>query len=164
MLDREEVLQFFKEDHGKLVKVITQLDEDQMVSHAVLGEWDVKDIITHISAWNCKIVKAVDVVLANGKPWYVGVPLGRGQEVEFNRREVKRRRAWSLRQVVEEWQDAHDALIKRIECLSDSNWLHQSDITWADGTKVSIPSLFSYRYRGEGHEGGHARQIKAHFG
>ncbi len=163
-LIREEVLQFFKDDHGKLVKVIDQLDEDQMVNHAVLGEWDVKDIIAHISAWNWEIVKAVDVVLANGRPWYVGVPPGGGQEAEFNRKEVKRRKSWSLRQVFKEWQDAYDALIKRIECLSDSDWHHQSDITWSDGSMVSIPSLFDYRYRSEGHEGGHARQIKAHFG
>ena len=162
-LDRDEVLQFFKEDHEKLVKVIDQLDETLMVNQSILVDWDVKDIISHISAWNREIVKAVEVVLTNGRPWYAGAQPGGGQEAEFNREEIKRRRSWPLRQVLEEWQDSYDALIKRIEHLTDSDWQHQTEFTWPDGSPVSIPSLFGYRYKGEGHEGGHARQIKVHF-
>ena len=63
-----------------------------------------------------------------------------------------------------EWQKSFDKLIERIEKLSGSEWEHHADFVWKDTTiLVSIESLLDYRYKGEGHEGGHAMQIETYF-
>jgi hypothetical protein len=158
-LDKEETIEFFEVDHGKLVRVISQLDRSWMTDRIVIASWNVKDIIAHISAWNWEIIRQVDDVLINKKPWNVDMA-----EKSFNRREVKKREKWSLDKVLQEWNESFKALIDRMEKLSDSEWAFQADFNWPDGSPVTIQSLFEYRYRGEGHEGGHAKQIEECFG
>ena len=157
-MEKEWIIKFFKDDHAKLVSAISQLDKSWMTDRKVNKSWDVKDVIAHISAWNWEIIRQVDDILVNRKPWYVDM-----DEASFNKREVKKRKKWSLDKVLEEWEESFKALIKRIEQLSDSEWLFQADFNWPDGSPVTIQSLFEYRYRGEGHEGGHAVQIKECF-
>lgn len=130
-----------------------------MTRSKVLGDWSVKDIIGHISAWNWEIMKSIDEVLMKKAPWY----LTKG-ETEFNMIEVEKRRNWPLKEVLEEWERSFDSLIYRIEDISADEWNIQTGLSWAEGAPVTIESLFRYRYRGEGHEGGHALQISNYYG
>ncbi|MFX1513548.1 MAG: DinB family protein [Promethearchaeota archaeon] len=157
-MDKSQVLQFFKIDHQKLVDVLARLTSDQMVDSSILSTWTVKDIIAHISAWNWEVIKQVKEVLSDKKPWYADMTME-----EFNEKEVKKRQNWPLKRILNEWKDSHDELIKCIENLTNSEWEYQSNHSWPEGERITVKSLFGYRYKGEGHEGGHAIQIIAYF-
>jgi hypothetical protein len=157
-LNKEEVIKFFKDDHKKLVSVIEQLDKSWITERKVTESWSVKDIIAHISAWNWDIIRQIDDILVNRKPWYVDM-----REDSFNMREVQKRGKWSLDKILDEWHNSFEALISRMDALSEVEWAFQAEFNWPDGSAVTIQSLFGYRYRGEGHEGGHAKQIEEHF-
>jgi len=60
-------------------------------------------------------------------------------------------------------KDSFDELIRKIESLSSNDWEYQTAFKWGGKMPVSVSSLFDYRYKGEGHEGGHAKQIKEYF-
>ena len=47
-----------------------------------------------------------------------------------------------------------------MEC---TKWEYQTAFKWGDKIPVSVNSLFEYTYKGEGHEGGHAKQIEEYF-
>jgi uncharacterized damage-inducible protein DinB len=158
-MNQGAILRFFQEDHRKLKQTIAKLTESQIVNDIVMGNWSVKDVIAHISAWNWEIAKSIDDVLEKKAPWY----LTKG-ETAFNIVEVEKRRDWSLKEVLNEWEKSFDSLIHRIEEIAAEEWNIDTGLTWADGSAVSMESLFRYRYRGEGHEGGHAIQIMEHYG
>jgi uncharacterized damage-inducible protein DinB len=161
-MDKQRAMQFFKDNHEKLLEVIGRLKQGQMVNDIVLGNWTVKDILAHISAWNLEIIKAIDDILNDEKSWFVNEE--ELNEEEFNRRETQKRKSWSLDKILEEWQHSFEKLIKRIENLSNSEWEYQTVFNWGNSTiPVSIESLLGYTYKGEGHEGGHAKQIKEYF-
>lgn len=157
-MNKIQTIQFLQDDHKKLETIISGLKKEQLTDHAILGTWTTKDIIAHISAWNKEIHKAIDIVLNNEKPWYI-------DEIEdkFNEKEIEIRKNWSINQIVEEWQVSFNRLIHRIKIITSSEWNYQTDFTWPGGGSVSIKSLFGYRYQGEGHEGGHAKQIEEFF-
>jgi hypothetical protein len=157
-LNQGAILRFFREDHRKLKQTIAKLTESQMINDTVMGDWCVKDILAHISAWNWEIAKSIDDVLKKKAPWY----LSKG-ETAFNVAEVEKRRKWSLVEVLEEWEKSFDALTHRIEDITADEWNIDTELTWTDGSAMTIESLFGYRYRGEGHEGGHALQIKDYY-
>ena len=158
-LNKQEFVEFFKRDHLKLKLVIDNLAKEQMLEMTVLGFWTVKDIIVHITAWNHEIRKAIDEVLSDKKIWFADQT-----DIEFNKQVVKSAESYSLDQVLEEWEQSFEELIHRIENLSESELQKQSSYTWG-GTNdvITVESLLDYRYRGEGHEGGHAKQIKEYF-
>jgi hypothetical protein len=151
-------LRFFREDHRKLKQTIAKLTESQIVNDVVMGDWSVKDVIAHITAWNWEIAKSVDDVLEKKAPWY----LNKG-ETAFNIAEVERRRDWPLKEVLDEWQKSFDSLTHRIEEITAEEWSIDTGLSWTDGSAVTMESLFGYRYRGEGHEGGHALQIREYY-
>jgi hypothetical protein len=157
-LNQGAVLRFFQEDHRKLRQTISKLTESQIVNDIVMGDWSVKDVIAHITAWNWEIAKSVDDVLEKKAPWY----LTKG-ETAFNVAEVERRRDWSLQQVLDEWEKSFDSLTNRIEDITTEEWSFDTGLSWTDGSAVTMESLFGYRYRGEGHEGGHALQIREYY-
>ncbi|MFX0107362.1 MAG: DinB family protein, partial [Candidatus Hodarchaeota archaeon] len=143
------MLRFFREDHRKLKGVISKLSKSQMVKDKVLGNWSVKDIIAHISAWNFEITISVDDILQKKAPWYLTK-----SETAFNIAAVEKRREWTQTEVLDEWEKSFDSLIHRIEELTTEEWNIETGLSWSDGSPVTMESLFGYRYRGEGHEGG----------
>jgi hypothetical protein len=157
-LNQGAVLRFFREDHRKLKQTIAKLSESQILKDVVMGDWSVKDIIAHISAWNLEISKSIDDVLEKKAPWY----LTKGATA-FNVAEVEQRRGWSLKEVLDEWERSFESLVHRIEEITGEEWNFDTGLNWADGSAVTMESLFGYRYREEGHEGGHALQIREHY-
>ena len=161
MMNKQQTIQFLKNNHQKLEKVINGLKENQMVKDSILTKWTVKDILAHISAWNLELIKATDELLNDQEPWFINEK--ELTETKFNECETKKRKYWSLNQVLEEWQGSFEELIRKIESLSNNEWIYQTDFKWGGKIPVSVNSLFGYTYKDEGHEGGHAKQIKEYF-
>ncbi len=158
-MDQEETIQFFRDDHQKLKDVVSKLTDSQMNNDKVQGIWTVKDILAHISAWNWEIITQAERVLSSTKPWYTDKT-----ETEFNEEAVKTRESWSIERVISEWYESFDVLMLKLERFSKEEWNFELDEEWPEGGKVSISSIFGYRYLDEGHEGGHAKIIRDYFG
>ncbi len=157
-IDRLETIQRFKREHEKLKKLISSLPKEYL-RQKMLGEWAIKDVVAHLAAWNWEIIDEVDRVLRNKATW--PAQEDRVWEDEFNRKEVEKRKGKSWKGVLKEWDDSFWAQIEKMERISDEEWNHQSGNQFrSNGTPVSASSLFVYEYRGEGHEGGHAKQIE----
>jgi len=159
-IDRQETINRYKREHERLKKLASSLPEERVLKPRTLGEWSIKDIISHLAAWNWEAIDEVDRVLNNKAIWPARYE-DRAGEDEFNKREVERRKDKSWQEVLKDWNDSFWAQIKRMEKLTEDEWKHQSgNQFWSDGTPVTVYSLFAYEYEGEGHEGGHAKQIK----
>jgi len=157
-MNLEKTIQFFKNDHQKMEKVLSKLTKEQMINEKVQGNWTVKDIIAHISAWNWELINQTNLVISGKKPWYTDT-----SEAEFNEKSVKIRKPWSFEKVLSEWRESFDALLIRMNELSQEEWTFELDEEWPEGGKITVASIFQYRYRGEGHEGGHAKVILEYF-
>jgi hypothetical protein len=138
--------------------VINELNENQISQDIISVKWTPKDIIAHISAWNLELKKAIDDLLNDEKPWFINEE--ELTEAEFNAKETKKRKDWSLDQILDEWQTSFEQLIQRIMSLTKSEWEYQAPFEWTKDMLVTVKSLFEYTYKGEGHEGGHAKQIE----
>ena len=137
--------------------MIKGLDDNQITEDIISVKWTPKDIIAHISAWNFTLKDAIDDLLIDVKPWFINEE--ELTEAKFNERETRKRKDWSINQIVDEWQNSFEQLIQRISRLSKSEWEYQSPFEWTKDMPVIVSSLFDYMYKGEGHEGGHAIQI-----
>lgn len=159
-IDRRETIERYKKEHESLKKLVVSLSEEQVTKPNTVGEWSVKDIVAHLAAWNWEAIDEVERVLKNEATWQARYDDKKG-ESEFNRKEVKKRRGMSWKEVLKDFDDSFWAQIKRMEQLSEDAWKHRSENqAWSDGTPVTVYSLFSNEYEGEGHEGGHAVQIR----
>jgi hypothetical protein len=85
----------------------------------------------------------------------------------FNKEQVEKRKNQSLEESLKEFEESYQALITKVENLTDEQWLHQSgEACWKgkSGQPITVFSMFDYTYGGEYHEAGHAKQIKEALG
>jgi uncharacterized damage-inducible protein DinB len=157
-MNQDEAIRFFESDHQKLEDIVSKLTEEQLLTERVQGNWTVKDIIAHISAWNWELITQTDFVLSGKKPWYANVT-----EAEFNSRAIRERKSWSLEKILSEWRESFTALVTRMRELTENEWRFRLEEEWPEGGKINVSSIFGYRYQGEGHEGGHAKVIQRYF-
>lgn len=159
-LGRQETIDRYKREHEKLKRLVSSLPEEQVLKPNTLGKWSIKDIVAHLAAWNWEATDEVDRVLSDKAMWPARYEDKVGED-EFNRKEVEKRKNRSWGEVLKDWDNSFWAQIKRMENLTEDGWKHQSgNRFWSDSTPVTVYLLFAYEYEGEGHEGGHAEQIK----
>jgi len=159
-IDKQETIDRFKEEHKRLKELVFSLSENKILKPKTLGEWSIKDIIAHLAAWNWEAIDETYRVLKNQATWPVRYEDKAG-EYKFNKSEVKKRKGMTWEQVFKDWDESFLAQIKLMEKITEDEWKHQSSNQfWSDSTPVTVYSLYAYEYEGEGHEGGHAIQIK----
>lgn len=152
-MTREKTLERLHGGHERLRRVMNKLENRQI--EKILGNWTIKDIIAHLSAWNWEQARAIDDLSANKKPLWWGLDV-----TDFNQREIEKRKDWNLAKIVQEWEESFAKLIMRVNELSREAWIHEVYKNGDDGLSASIESMLAYEYEGEDHEGGHAKQIE----
>ncbi|MFW9780357.1 MAG: hypothetical protein ACFFE8_16060 [Candidatus Heimdallarchaeota archaeon] len=157
-MNKRQAIHFLTTNHENLKKTIGRLERHQITEEIISDMGTAKDIIVHISAWNFEIKKAIDDLLNDGKPWFINEE--ELTEAKFNEEAIEQRKNWQLDQILEEWQISFEQLIQRIQKLVNAEWNYQTPFEWIKDMPVTVSSLFDYKYRGEGHEGGHAKQIE----
>lgn len=55
-INKERLIQKVEESRQQLEEVLGQVDRLQMSRHGVVGDWSVKDIIAHLTAWESMMV------------------------------------------------------------------------------------------------------------
>lgn len=160
-MNLKDTIEFLKEDHQKMEFIIETLNPEELVQHRITQLWNIKDIIGHLAAWNIALTESVDQILNNNEMWFVNQ---KKQTIsEFNQIQVALRKSYTIEEIIEEWQDSFNKLLERLKIISDEDWTFEASFNWNDGTPVTVRDLFEYRYRGYGHEGGHADQIEDYF-
>lgn len=153
-MKKADAVVLLRKGHNGMRAAIRLLTPRQMRSTMVTDKWSVKDVIAHLSAWNLAEAEAIDEILDNRIPSWWG-----RDETAFNRREVRRRAGWTAGKVIAEWEASFSTLIERMGGVSKIEWTRRVTKRSKDGLPVTVERIFSYRYRGKDHEGGHAEQI-----
>lgn len=151
---RVETAGRFRADMARLLRIAENLSSDQQQSF-IYGDWTVKEMLVHVAAWDRELARGLDELLTGRRPTFASLV-----EAAFNARAVEAGRAAPFAEVLVEFREAHEALVGRIEALSDEEWQRSSPHRWGNRTAMTVASLFGYTYKGATHYGGHAREIE----
>jgi len=151
-MKKKEIIGSFLVGHDEFKQVLKKLSNEQIKSVPAVGIWPVRKVIAHLSAWNWEQIKEIDRVLKNRPTWYRKKNGEISNTDLFNQKAVEKRKNWTIEKLVEEWQDSFDALINRINILSDEEWN-------LDG----MTTIFKYELNGGSDENRHSKEIKKHF-
>lgn len=67
-MDQAEIITRLNEEQQELADAIAGLPDEAMLEPGVNGDWSVKDILTHISAWEAELVKLLWQARQGKKP------------------------------------------------------------------------------------------------
>lgn len=163
-MNKQQTIEILKAGHERLRKVVDSLDDEKTAKVAVLGVWTTKDVIAHLTFWNWEAAKEIDRILENKATWHKSAEQIEDED-KSNEIAVRERKDKNFQDVIKEWEESFASFIARIRALTPEEWSHQSGSdTWSDKIPITVESLFRYRYEGEEHEAGHAKQIERFLG
>jgi hypothetical protein len=109
--DRLDLLQKMSRNWLTLRRAIDALSEEQMTRSNTVGQWSVKDILAHITAWDRVVIGHIEAA-ENGEP---PRRFSREEVDAFNREVIDETVDYDLADVMEDLNETHDELMSLIE-------------------------------------------------
>lgn len=132
-MSKQVFLDRMRAGRAELDSAITGLSEDQITQELVAGDWTVKDILSHLAAWQGEALLAAKRVAS-------GLPDGYLIEEsidEWNRHRVDERRRLPLVDVMQEFNETYESLVAALERCPDGNpdycpdlWEQTGNLWW----------------------------------
>ncbi|MGH2521635.1 MAG: ClbS/DfsB family four-helix bundle protein [Anaerolineales bacterium] len=116
-MNRGEILAALKDSRARLEAALAGLTETQMAEPGVLGEWSVKDILAHLTAWEVELVTVLGKLQRGQKPGHIS---WEDDEVEaLNAKWYKEYRNRPLDRVLADWRGVRQQTIRQVGALDD---------------------------------------------
>ena len=109
------LLEFIRSEHSLLELTLARLTHTQMLLPGVEGEWSIKDILAHISAWERRMINWTGSLLHGEEP---AIPLPWDVD-RMNAETYAQVREKPLADVLEEFRQIYWDSLALVESLSD---------------------------------------------
>lgn len=132
-MTKNKILVAIQNEWQKFQSTLELLSESQMLETGVENGWNVKDILTHITAWELRMVEWIEESLRGetpdrptpGEPW---------DDIDLiNQQIYKQHKDTPLYQVLEEFQDIHKSAYKKVTSLTEKDLFEPGRFAWRAG-------------------------------
>ncbi len=128
-LTKPELLQRIRDERRALEETLARLTPDQMLQPGASGEWTVKDVLAHISAWERRMLSWIGMHLRGEAP---DVPLPWDVE-RMNSETHTQFKDKPLAEVLEEFHQSYRDSLALAESLSEEQLQTEYTDTWPMG-------------------------------
>jgi hypothetical protein len=115
---KSELLAEMDREWANIERVCARLSEEDMVAPGVEGEWSVKDILCHLSAWEKYLLDRLGMVLTGQPPLYPAM-FSWDDVHRFNAQVDAENKDRPLTSVVIEFRNLYQGVITVLQAISD---------------------------------------------
>jgi hypothetical protein len=115
---RAELMAELDREWASIERICFSLTEDDMLAPRAAGEWSVKDILVHLSAWEKYLLDRLSFVMTGMKPQYP-VMTTWDDVHRFNAQVYEQNKDRPLTSVVIEFRSLYRGVMTVLEALSD---------------------------------------------
>jgi len=144
--------------YGQLtaLQAIDGFPEGEWEAEGACGAWSVKDIIAHLASYEEVLGDILSGFTGRHPTPYLDKFTGLGGQ--FNDSEVERRKGRTVREVLDEFNDAHAQVMSLAERIRPEQFRQAGTLPWY-GMEYALDDVVVYMYYG--HKREHSAQIAA---
>jgi len=116
-LTKDELLNALETGHNNMLELVAQCQPEQIAQPGVTGEWSIKDILAHISAWEAELVKLLWQVRQSQEP--SSIHFSGGNVDEINQRWQASLYSRPLGLVLSDFNAVRKQTVRRVKDFSD---------------------------------------------
>ncbi|GAB4571273.1 MAG: hypothetical protein Kow0077_07560 [Anaerolineae bacterium] len=154
-MNKKILLEEVRKSRQTLLEAMKDLPEDVMVRPGVEGIWSIKDILSHLIAWEAELVTALSRRLARGykhAPQIVTI-----EDIDdWNMEQYHLNAAKPLDVILQDFHGVHKHLLRAIEDLDDKVLTDPLWFEWMEGEPLAYLILETAVW----HEQEHAEAIR----
>ncbi len=129
-ISKDELLKNIKEYRSKLEDLIANIPQGEL-STSVEGDWTVKDIFSHIIAWEQNMIRWVEITLAGGAP--EDFPETREAVDALNEFQYQRDKGKDLSGVLSAFSSSYDQSLRIAEKVDEKAINDPDTFVWREG-------------------------------
>ena len=117
-MNKAELIASIEREWEALQAALDGLDEKQLTTIPVTGEWTVKDLLGHLAVWESRLVTDLYKIQRGVEPDWKG--LSDAQVDRLNAQFHQEQKSRPLERVLEDLHSVHLALLNRLDEFSDA--------------------------------------------
>ena len=145
-----------KYGQGTVFQTIEGFPESAWEKGGACGVWSVKDILAHLASYEEVLVDILSSFVGKHATPYLDKYIEPGGQ--FNDSEVEKRRARTVKEILDEFNDAHAQVMSLAAQISPEQFRQVGTLPWY-GMDYSLDDVIVYMYYG--HKREHSAQIAA---
>jgi hypothetical protein len=153
-MNKDEISDALEDERENFLEAIDGLSAEQLQTSGVVGEWSVKDIMIHLSAWEAELVKLLWQARQGQKP--TTLHFSQIDTDAINQQWFENYRSRSLERVIDDFEAVRKQTIRRLEAFSDDDLNQAQLFTW-QGKQPLWEWIANDSFQ---HENEHAAQIR----
>lgn len=136
-MNKAELLAAIREEYARLEGLVKDMGEDELAAPGVVGQWSVKDILAHLTAWNRLLpgwleaarIGATPIMPSEGYTWR---DMDRLNAAIYH---ANKDSAWD--KVINEFREAHQRVLHEVEALSEDELTNPQRYNWMGGKPLT---------------------------
>jgi uncharacterized protein (TIGR03083 family) len=128
--NRDALLEDIRQERAALDAYLGSLGEDDLLAPDVVGEWSVKDVLSHLAAWEQLLLGWYEAGRRGEVPRTPAEDLGWSQLREVNRRIRDREREKPLDRVQAEYAASYEATLRVVDAMSGGELFGRGVYAW----------------------------------
>ena len=133
----KDLIKVVQKERTNLETLINKLSDSQKVVPGVEGDWSVKDIMAHISAWEKLAYDRIHATLT-GDPLKYQVIDGDDFVDQFNLKVYESNKEIPLNMIAAGFQESHNELLGQIKNLNDEIISQKLPFDWAGDLSIQV--------------------------
>ncbi len=152
-MTKQELIERIEQDWARLQTALNGLTEEQMHIPGVVGEWTIKDLLAHITAWQTRLITAMFKAEKGFQP---DTTDGGATVDELNEKWHREMKDRPFEQVWDDFDSSYHQLLKRLDTWTDDMLFNPAKFPWMKGQPfLNYIAGDSYEHYAE-----HAEQIE----
>jgi hypothetical protein len=124
--------------------LLQDIGEDHMTQPGVAGEWSIKDIVAHLTAWRRRTVGRFQAALHHEPTPPPFWPEHLQTDDEINAWIYVGNHARPLADVLRESRDVFDQLVETLDAFPEAELLDPTYFSWLEGEPLTAAALFGH--------------------
>jgi hypothetical protein len=135
-MDKQQMLETMARTRAAWQALLADVGEERMTVAGVTGDWSVKDIVAHLTAWEKRTGARLTAIRDGGTPEPAPWPPNlREEDINVWIYEASRKR--TLRDVLGESRQVQDQVMKQLQTVTDEELNQPGRFSWLNGNKLA---------------------------
>ena len=131
-ISRDKLLEEMRTKYAELEGMLEPLDETQMTTPGVYGEWSIKDVLAHLVSWQQRTLDRLYAAARNEEPTIP--PISTDEEMNrLNEHFYQENKSRPLAEVLANFRSSHLQMLEAVQALSDESLADPQRFAWLKG-------------------------------
>ncbi len=133
---KQKLLDGLDTERANWEALLRQVGPDRMELRGVNGEWSIKDIVAHVSAWEKRTLVWLQAIRVGSWPQPPEWPVNLDED-EINAWIFRANRGRQLPDVLNEWREVFEQLVRALEFVTEQDLTAVGRFEWLAGNSLA---------------------------